>query len=223
MFLAAIAHHYTFTYKPYVQVSINLSVFLSVNAFASHLRSLLSFLQEAEEGTCFDSFLAMWDFSDIRADVTEQVRHAGECRNKGLGPALADWRCSKNGGILLRGSSILSVMWLWKIPLSSPGRSNIPGSPQQDVLWDGGSAWTQRAHRSPNLSGPCFGGSHLHALLPFLQRAVPRPRSHHRPTLCIRPGRLHFLLLGGWWGLFSWCKWYPLTRTRWRHTCSTQD
>ncbi|XP_063757345.1 transmembrane protein 184C-like [Eleginops maclovinus] len=51
MFLAAIAHHYTFTYKPYVQ--------------------------EAEEGSCFDSFLAMWDLSDIRADVTEQVRHAG--------------------------------------------------------------------------------------------------------------------------------------------------
>uniref|UniRef100_A0A3B4WGT5 Transmembrane protein 184C n=1 Tax=Seriola lalandi dorsalis TaxID=1841481 RepID=A0A3B4WGT5_SERLL len=51
MFLAAIAHHYTFTYKPYVQ--------------------------EAEEGSCFDSFLAMWDFSDIRADVTEQVRHVG--------------------------------------------------------------------------------------------------------------------------------------------------
>uniref|UniRef100_A0A667XH24 Transmembrane protein 184C n=1 Tax=Myripristis murdjan TaxID=586833 RepID=A0A667XH24_9TELE len=51
MFLAAIAHHYTFTYKPYVQ--------------------------EAEEGSCFDSFLAMWDFSDIRADITEQVRHVG--------------------------------------------------------------------------------------------------------------------------------------------------
>uniref|UniRef100_A0A8C6KCR7 Transmembrane protein 184C n=2 Tax=Nothobranchius furzeri TaxID=105023 RepID=A0A8C6KCR7_NOTFU len=51
MFLAAIAHHYTFTYKPYVQ--------------------------EAEEGSCFDSFLAMWDFSDIRADVTEQVRNVG--------------------------------------------------------------------------------------------------------------------------------------------------
>eukprot|EP00064_Thunnus_orientalis_P024067 superscaffoldBa00009833_g24337 len=34
-------------------------------------------LQEAEEGSCFDSFLAMWDFSDIRADVTEQVRHVG--------------------------------------------------------------------------------------------------------------------------------------------------
>lgn len=36
-------------------------------------------MQEAEEGSCFDSFLAMWDFSDIRADVTEQVRHVGEC------------------------------------------------------------------------------------------------------------------------------------------------
>uniref|UniRef100_A0A8C6XKC4 Transmembrane protein 184C n=1 Tax=Naja naja TaxID=35670 RepID=A0A8C6XKC4_NAJNA len=51
MFFAAIAHHYSFTYKPYVQ--------------------------EAEEGSCFDSFLAMWDISDIRADVTEQVRNVG--------------------------------------------------------------------------------------------------------------------------------------------------
>ncbi|XP_044286727.1 transmembrane protein 184C [Varanus komodoensis] len=51
MFLAAIAHHYSFSYKPYVQ--------------------------EAEEGSCFDSFLAMWDISDIRADVTEQVRNVG--------------------------------------------------------------------------------------------------------------------------------------------------
>ncbi|XP_042326075.1 transmembrane protein 184C [Sceloporus undulatus] len=51
MFFAAIAHHYSFSYKPYVQ--------------------------EAEEGSCFDSFLAMWDISDLRADVTEQVRHVG--------------------------------------------------------------------------------------------------------------------------------------------------
>uniref|UniRef100_A0A8C4S3I1 Transmembrane protein 184C n=1 Tax=Erpetoichthys calabaricus TaxID=27687 RepID=A0A8C4S3I1_ERPCA len=51
MFFAAIAHHYSFTYKPYVQ--------------------------EAEEGSCFDSFLAMWDFSDIRADISEQVRNVG--------------------------------------------------------------------------------------------------------------------------------------------------
>lgn len=51
MFLAAIAHHYTFSYRPYVQ--------------------------EAEEGSCFDSFLAMWDVSDIRDDISEQVRHVG--------------------------------------------------------------------------------------------------------------------------------------------------
>lgn len=52
MFFAAIAHHYSFSYKPYVQ--------------------------EAEEGSCFDSFLAMWDISDIRADVSEQVRNVGK-------------------------------------------------------------------------------------------------------------------------------------------------
>ncbi|TFK16192.1 lipopolysaccharide-responsive and beige-like anchor protein [Platysternon megacephalum] len=51
MFFAAIAHHYSFSYKPYVQ--------------------------EAEEGSCFDSFLAMWDISDIRADISEQVRNVG--------------------------------------------------------------------------------------------------------------------------------------------------
>ncbi|XP_075055084.1 transmembrane protein 184C isoform X2 [Mixophyes fleayi] len=51
MFLAAIAHHFSFSYKPYVQ--------------------------EAEEGSCFDSFLAMWDVSDIRADISEQVRNVG--------------------------------------------------------------------------------------------------------------------------------------------------
>uniref|UniRef100_A0A8C8FA21 Transmembrane protein 184C n=1 Tax=Oncorhynchus tshawytscha TaxID=74940 RepID=A0A8C8FA21_ONCTS len=49
MFLAAIAHHFSFTYKPYIQ--------------------------EAEEGSCFDSFLAMWDISDVRADISEQVRN----------------------------------------------------------------------------------------------------------------------------------------------------
>lgn len=51
MFFAAIAHHYTFSYKPYVH--------------------------EAEEGSCFDSFLAMWDVSDIRDDISEQVRRVG--------------------------------------------------------------------------------------------------------------------------------------------------
>ncbi|CAO2629184.1 Transmembrane protein 184C [Lemmus lemmus] len=51
MFFAAIAHHYSFSYKPYVQ--------------------------EAEEGSCFDSFLAMWDVSDIRDDISEQVRRVG--------------------------------------------------------------------------------------------------------------------------------------------------
>ncbi|KAK7945003.1 hypothetical protein WMY93_000731 [Mugilogobius chulae] len=51
MFLAAIAHHFSFTYKPYIQ--------------------------EAEEGSCFDSFMAMWDISDVRADITEQVRNVG--------------------------------------------------------------------------------------------------------------------------------------------------
>ncbi|MEQ2162745.1 hypothetical protein GOODEAATRI_022957, partial [Goodea atripinnis] len=49
--LTAIAHHFSFTYKPYIQ--------------------------EAEEVSCFDSFMAMWDISDVRADISEQVRNVG--------------------------------------------------------------------------------------------------------------------------------------------------
>lgn len=55
MFLAAIAHHFSFTYKPY--------------------------MQDAEEVSCFDSFLAMWDISDVRADISEQVRNVGKATN----------------------------------------------------------------------------------------------------------------------------------------------
>ncbi|RXN08407.1 transmembrane protein 184C-like [Labeo rohita] len=51
MFLAAIAHHYSFSSRPYVR--------------------------EDDEGSCFDSLLAMLDVSDIRADIAEQVRNAG--------------------------------------------------------------------------------------------------------------------------------------------------
>ncbi len=52
MFLAAIAHHYSFSCRPYIR--------------------------EDDEGSCFDSLLAMLDVSDIRADIAEQVRNAGE-------------------------------------------------------------------------------------------------------------------------------------------------
>lgn len=62
MFLAAIAHHFSFTYKPYIR--------------------------EAEEVSCFDSFMAMWDISDVRADISEQVRNVGRCLpTVGLGTA----------------------------------------------------------------------------------------------------------------------------------------
>ncbi|XP_059108893.1 transmembrane protein 184C-like [Peromyscus eremicus] len=51
MFLVAIAHYHVFSYKPYVQ--------------------------EAEEGSCFDPFLAMWDVSDLRDDISQQLRRLG--------------------------------------------------------------------------------------------------------------------------------------------------
>ncbi|XP_037062362.1 transmembrane protein 184C-like [Peromyscus leucopus] len=48
MLFVAIAHLYSFSAKPYAK--------------------------EAEEGSCFDCFLAMWDVSDIRDDISQQVR-----------------------------------------------------------------------------------------------------------------------------------------------------
>lgn len=35
-------------------------------------------MREDDEGSCFDSLLAMLDVSDIRADISEQVRNVGE-------------------------------------------------------------------------------------------------------------------------------------------------
>ncbi|MBN3287194.1 T184C protein, partial [Polyodon spathula] len=52
----------------------------SVEAVATGLQVRFTYkpyVQEAEEGSCFDSFLAMWDVSDIRADISEQVRNVG--------------------------------------------------------------------------------------------------------------------------------------------------
>lgn len=95
-----------------------------------------------------------------------------------------------------------------------PFRSDISGSSQQDVLWCGSPSWTHRAHRSPhgNLTGLCFSGSHVNALLPFLKGAVPRLRPHACTALHLRPCRVHQLLLGGWWRQLSpQCRWHPLT------------
>lgn len=100
---------------------------------------MLWFWQEAEEGTCFDSFLAMWDFSDIRADVTEQVRHAGECCHQGPFPKIpventslappsrqgehswvAPTRCTSGRRLGLNTPST---------PVSSPLRTPLPWQP----------------------------------------------------------------------------------------------
>uniref|UniRef100_A0A3Q1GXK1 Transmembrane protein 184C n=1 Tax=Acanthochromis polyacanthus TaxID=80966 RepID=A0A3Q1GXK1_9TELE len=80
MFLAAIAHHFSFTYKPYIQ--------------------------EAEEGSCFESFMAMWDISDVRADISEQVRNVGRTvmgrpRKSYFGEAQND---GERSGLLSSGS-----------------------------------------------------------------------------------------------------------------------
>lgn len=53
MFLAAVAHHYSFSYKPYVN-------------------------DAAEHRSCCDAFLAMWDLSDVHSDVKEHIGVVGK-------------------------------------------------------------------------------------------------------------------------------------------------
>lgn len=48
MFIAAVAHHYAFSYKPYVD-------------------------EEYETGNCCHTFLLIWDISDVRSDLREHV------------------------------------------------------------------------------------------------------------------------------------------------------
>ena len=53
MFLAAIAHYYAFSYKPFVD-------------------------QSSPPPPCCASFCASWDVSDVRDDMVEHVRNVGK-------------------------------------------------------------------------------------------------------------------------------------------------
>ena len=53
MFLFAIAHYYSFSHKPFVDHALGYQ-------------------------DCYISFRAMWDISDVRADVVDHVRVVGE-------------------------------------------------------------------------------------------------------------------------------------------------
>ncbi|XP_063530189.1 transmembrane protein 184C [Cydia strobilella] len=59
MFLAAIAHHYSFSYKP----------------FARH---------EPDSRSCLGSFLAMWDVSDVKRDISEHLGVVGSSFSRRL-------------------------------------------------------------------------------------------------------------------------------------------
>ena len=48
MFIAAVAHHYAFSYKPYID-------------------------PEYETSNCCHAFLLIWDVSDVRSDIREHV------------------------------------------------------------------------------------------------------------------------------------------------------
>ena len=65
--MAAVAHHYAFSHRPYIDYA-------------------------AEQRNCCDSFLSMWDVSDVRADVVEHVRRVGKLfRQLSLSEVSSDW------------------------------------------------------------------------------------------------------------------------------------
>lgn len=55
MCMAAIAHHYSFSYKPYVRSGASQS--------------------------CCSAFLAMWDISDVQRDIQEHLGIVGKYSN----------------------------------------------------------------------------------------------------------------------------------------------
>ncbi|CAG9792136.1 unnamed protein product [Diatraea saccharalis] len=59
MFLAAIAHHYSFSYKQFVS-------------------------RESPSSSCFGSFLAMWDVSDVKRDISEHLGVVGSSFSRRL-------------------------------------------------------------------------------------------------------------------------------------------
>ena len=62
MFLASVAHHYSFSYRPYVDMA------------------------QEQQGCCF-AFLNMWDVSDVRRDLTEHFNVVGSSVRRRVGTA----------------------------------------------------------------------------------------------------------------------------------------
>lgn len=62
MFLAAVAHHYSFSYKPFIPDKED---------------------REPEEILgCWDAFTAMWDVSDVQRDLREHIGVVGKSKLK---------------------------------------------------------------------------------------------------------------------------------------------
>lgn len=66
MFIAAVAHHYAFSYKPYVD-------------------------EEYETGNCCHTFLLIWDISDVRSDLREHVYVVSEGMKRRLTSRGSGW------------------------------------------------------------------------------------------------------------------------------------
>lgn len=62
MFLATVAHHYSFSYRPYVD------------------------LAQEQQGCC-SAFILMWDVSDVRRDLTEHIHVIGSTVRRRVGPS----------------------------------------------------------------------------------------------------------------------------------------
>lgn len=95
---------------------------------------------------------------------------------------------------------IYVFLCIWCELLSCPPiRPDFPGTSQQDVLRCSRSTRTHRAHgpAERHLAGDRRRSDHLHALLPFIEGALPRSRPHSRPPLHLRPRGVRVFVLGG--------------------------
>jgi len=114
MFLAAIAHHYTFSYKPYVDIN------------------------EEQQGCCF-AFLHMWDISDVRRDFAEHINVIGATVRRRVG---GNNQYSKAGGKDEEKTSLLQAIASENNPLhtSSVGAYHTMSDGEHEGIYAGISA-----------------------------------------------------------------------------------
>lgn len=107
MFLAAVAHHFSFSYRPYVDMA------------------------QEQQGCCF-AFLHMWDVSDVRRDVAEHIHVIGSTVRRGVGVRRPTFGFGRNGRNSRGADERQALLKAEASPLHSPVAALAPNGVTRD-------------------------------------------------------------------------------------------